>query len=100
MSNTPSIGSIGVTVDENNQRVKVLHAEIFSSVEQVKTCLIEDIAGNCDAEELLGNSNARFTARIIGKRIGYVRPFVVPSGILVREEARIPVRDGELEVIY
>jgi len=99
MNSTPSIGSIGVAVDEINGRVKVLRAEVFSSVEQVRARLTEGVAVNRDAKKLLLLSTTRFTARVIAKKLGPIGPLTLPGGIVVQEEARIRTSVG-LDVVY
>ena len=97
--NTPSIGLVGLTADENNKRVKVLRAEVFSSLKQVETCLNECVAASCDAKRILATSTARFTSRVIGQDLEPVRQFALPSGVVIREEARIETSFG-LDVVY
>lgn len=98
MNNTPSIGSIGLTADKTNKRVKVLCAEIFHSDEQAKACLTEIVAKDCDAKKLLSHSSARFTARVIGRNLRHIDQFSLGE-ILAKEEARIRTRFG-LDVVY
>ncbi|MDO8492612.1 MAG: hypothetical protein Q7S34_03175 [bacterium] len=98
MNNTPSIGSIGLTVDEINKRVKVLCTEVFCSDEQAKSCLTKIVAKNCDAKKLLSHSSARFTARVIGQNLGPIEQFSL-GGIFAREEGRIRTSVG-LDVVY
>lgn len=98
MNNTPSIGSVGLTADEINKRVKVLCAEVFSSEEQAKVCLTEIVAKGCDAKKLLSHSSARFTARVIGRNLGPIEQFAL-GGILAKEEGRIRTSFG-LDVVY
>ncbi|MBI2888681.1 MAG: hypothetical protein HYY10_02030 [Candidatus Liptonbacteria bacterium] len=97
--NTPSIGSVGLTVDAGNKRVKVLRTEVFTSIEEAKAALIEGVAGSCDAKRLLSGKTARFTARVIGSNLGTITPFPLPGGIAVQEEARIRTASG-LDVVY
>lgn len=96
---TPSIGSIGLTVDGNNQRVKILHNKVFSSADEVKACLTEDIAGIPDARKLLASPTSRFTARVIGKGVLPLGSFSLTDGFRVTEEARIRTSSG-LDIIY
>lgn len=98
VNSTPSIGSVGLTADETNRRVKVLCSEVFSSVEQTKTCLIEIVAGDCNGKKLLTRSSARFTSRVIGRNLGQIEEFSLGE-ILVREEGRIRTSIG-LDVVY
>lgn len=98
MNNTPSIGSVGLTADEINKRVKVLCAEVFHSDKQAKSCLTEIVASNRDAGKLLSHSSARFTARVIGKNLGPIEQFSL-GGILAKEEGRIRTSFG-LDVVY
>lgn len=98
LNNTPSIGSVGLTADETNKRVKILCAEVFSSDEQTKACLTEIVASNRDAGKLLSHSSARFTARVIGKNLRPIEQFSL-SGILAKEEGRIRTSFG-LDVVY
>ncbi len=99
MNSTPSIGSVGLTVDDGNKRVKVLRTEVFTSVEEAKAALTEGVTGNHDAQRLLSSSNARFTARVIGRNLGTIAPFPLPGGVVVQEEARIHAASG-LDVVY
>lgn len=98
MNNTPSIGSVGLTVDEINNRVKVLSEEVFSSDKQVKSFLTEIVINNFDARKILSHSSARFTARVIGSNLGHIDQFFL-CGILVKEEGRIRTSFG-LDVVY
>jgi hypothetical protein len=98
MNSAPSIGSVGLTVDVSNNRVKVLCPEVLRSEIQVETCLNDMVWESPDAKELLSSPTARFTARVIGNKGIPIPQFKLPGDIIVGEEARIHV--GILDVVY
>lgn len=99
MNSTPSIGTLGLTVDQTNCRVKILREKVMTSAQEIHACLREDVARDKGASTLLSLSNTRFTARVFGQRISFVKPFSLANGIAVSEEARIRTSFG-LDIIY
>ena len=96
---TPSIGSVGVTVDEKSLRVKVLHEDVFFEEEAIRQALSHDVGKSIPAWAILQHPEGRFTARVIGQRLASLTPFRLSSGIEVREEARIRTSAG-LDIVY
>ncbi len=97
---SPSIGSIGTTVDTTNLRVKVLSDRVFSTGYEVARCLaVETDTQNGTCRQLLLNRAVRFTARVIGKDLPTIPPFAIFGGIVLNEEARIKTSAG-LDVVY
>ena len=99
MNSTPSIGSLGTTLDQTNQRVKILHGEVMTSAEEIHFRLAEDVARNNSVARFLDHHAARFTARVLGRGISHVEPFLLAPNVAVSEEARIRTSLG-LDIIY
>lgn len=97
---SPSIGKLGVNVDHDNNRVKVLPGNILSCKRDIISCLQDNISSNTDAVALLAKEDARFTARVLtlNSQIGIIPPFEISPKLLVSEEARITI--GAYDLIY
>ena len=95
----PSIGNIGIKIDNVNKRVKILCPNEFRTVIDIKNFLKSTIYKNTEAVELLKKFDTRFTSRIFGKEIGFIDEFEIQDGLFVSEEARIKTSVG-LDIIY
>lgn len=99
MSSTPSIGSIGLSVDRVNSRVKVLLPDVCRRATEAKYRLMDVLAHHPLARELLSRQDARFTGRVLGVDIPTIEAFTLTRGLVVSEEARIRTASG-VDIIY
>jgi len=98
--NTPSIGSIGLTVDETNKRVKVLCEQEFQCAEEAQNFLIGVVGRIDEALSLLKSADARVTSRVLLPAGMSVPQFRI-DGLVIREEARIRVNQRmNLDIVY
>ncbi len=101
ISATPSIGTIGITVDRVNKRVKILSGQIFEQQEDTEDFIIDILVKNDEARELLAEAGSRFTARVLvptGMMIEPFNYFFRMTGTII-EEARIRTCVG-LDIVY
>jgi len=99
MNSSPSIGSVGLTIDQTNGRIKILCDKVFCSAEQAKNYLAASVSGDRSAQGFLSSPKARLTARVIVKTSQAIQPFAVVNGFEIREEARIQTAFG-LDIVY
>ena len=99
-TSSPSIGTLGLTVDSVNKRVKMLSDHVFNKNTEIVHYLYNTVKDNPLAIALLNDPIARFTARVIVKAntVAKLNPFPLANGLVVHEEARIRIKG--YEIIY
>lgn len=97
---SPSIGTLGITVDRTNNRVKFLSDEVLPDSEAIVHHLYNNTRNNPDAVALLNDPFARFTSRVIVKAntVTRLNPFPLANGLVVHKEAIIS--SGSYDIIY